>query len=142
MKSVRKFDKAVGDLIALRYVQDWVVSGADGLHVKEEFRQDDPTQIFRWNPACEMKGWPDAPNAITHPALLYLFTEKQLAAFMIFGVGTFVADGYGDFADGPDEKALEQFGIDAGHAREALRAAYEAVRLATAQVGEMDSELV
>lgn len=142
MESSREFDKTVGDLIALKYVGDWVVSDADGLRVKEEYKQEDPTKIFRWTPACEMEGWPEAPNALTHPALPFPFNAKQLAAFMIYGVGTFVADVYGDIADGPDEKTLEGLGIDAGHAREALRSAYASVRAATARVGALDDELL
>ncbi|MDP3422310.1 MAG: hypothetical protein Q8S32_00945 [Burkholderiaceae bacterium] len=135
------FNKAVGEVIALRFIGDWATSDDDGIRIKPDIESGDCTQILSWTPACEMEGWPDAPDALTHPSLPYPFNAKELAAFLLAGVGAFVGEYYGDFSDGPDEDGLRALGIKAGHAREALRQAYAEIRRAIEQVGEIDQQL-
>lgn len=137
----KRFTKAVGEMIALRFIEDWATSDEDGIRVKPGVEESDPTQILSWTPACEMEGWPDAPDALTHPSLPYPFTAKELAAFLLAGAGSMVAEYYGDFSDGPDEDNLQALGIKAGHARDALRQAYTEIRRAIAEVGEVDQQL-
>jgi hypothetical protein len=137
----KRFTKAVGELIALRFVEDWASSDEDGIRVKPGVEGNDPAQVLSWTPACEMEGWPDAPDALTHPSLPYPFTAKELAAFLLAGAGSMVAEYYGDFSDGPDEDNLQALGIKAGHARDALRQAYTEIRRAIAEVGEVDQQL-
>lgn len=135
------FNKAVGEVIALRFIGDWATSDDDGIRIKPDIESGDCTQILSWTPACEMEGWPDAPDALTHPSLPYPFNAKELAAFLLAGVGALVGEYYGDFSDGPDEDGLRALGIKAGHAREALRQAYAEIRRAIEQVGEFDQQL-
>lgn len=137
----KRFTKAVGEMIALRFIEDWATSDDDGIRVKPGVEENDPTQVLSWTPACEMEGWPDSPEASTYPALPYPFTAKELAAFLLSGAGSMVAEYYGDFSDGPDEDNLQALGIKAGHARDALRQAYTEIRLAIAEVGEVDQQL-
>lgn len=139
--AVQTFNKAVGEVIALRFIDDWATSDDDGIRIKPDIESGDCTQILSWTPACEMEGWPDAPDALTHPSLPYPFTAKELAAFLLAGAGSMVAEYYGDFSDGPDEDNLQALGIKAGHARDALRQAYTEIRRAIAEVGEVDQEL-
>lgn len=137
----KRFTKAVGEMIALRFIEDWATSDDDGIRVKPGVEENDPTQVLSWTPACEMEGWPDSPEASTYPALPYPFTAKELAAFLLAGAGSMVAEYYGDFSDGPDEDNLQALGIKAGHARDALRQAYTEIRRAIAEVGEVDQQL-
>ena len=137
----KRFTKAVGEMIALRFIEDWATSDDDGIRVKPGVEENDPAQVLSWTPACEMEGWPDSQEASTYPALPYPFTAKELAAFLLAGAGSMVAEYYGDFSDGPDEDNLQALGIKAGHARDALRQAYTEIRLAIAEVGEVDQQL-
>lgn len=137
----RKFSKEVGEWIALQFIQDWATSETDGIRVKKSMEANDCTQVLSWTPACEMDGWPNSPDALTYPSLPYPFTAKELAAFLLAGTGSMVAEYYGDFSDGPDEDRLQALGIKAGHAKEALRQAYTEIRRAIAEVGEVDQEL-
>ncbi len=139
--AVRTFNKAVGELIALRLIGDLAISNEDGIRIKPDIESGDCTQILSWTPACEMEGWPDAPDALTHPSLPYPFSAKELAAFLLAGAGSLVAEYYGYFSDGPDEDKLQALGIKAGHARDALRQAYLEIRRAIAEVGEVDQQL-
>lgn len=137
----KRFTKAVGEMIALRFIEDWATSDDDGIRVKPGVEENDPAQVLSWTPACEMEGWPDSPEASTYPALPYPFTAKELAAFLLAGAGSMVAEYYGDFSDGPDEDNLQALGIKAGHARDALRQAYTEIRRAIADIGEVDQQL-
>lgn len=137
----KRFTKAVGEMIALRFIEDWATSDDDGIRVKPGVEENDPALVLSWTPACEMEGWPDSPEASTYPALPYPFTAKELAAFLLSGAGSMVAEYYGDFSDGPDEVRLQALGAKAGHARDALRQAYTEIRRAIAEVGEVDQQL-
>lgn len=139
--AVQTFNKAVGEVIALRFIGEWATSDDDGIRIKPDIESGNCTQILSSTPACEMEGWPDAPDALTHPSLPYPFTAKELAAFLLAGAGSMVAEYYGDFSDGPDENNLQALGIKAGHARDALRQAYTEIRRAIAEVGEVDQQL-
>ena len=137
----KRFTKAVGEMIALRFIEDWATSDDDGIRVKPGVEENDPALVLSWTPACEMEGWPDSPEASTYPALPYPFTAKELAAFLLSGAGSMVAEDYGDFSDGPYEVRLQALGAKAGHARDALRQAYTEIRRAIAEVGEVDQQL-
>lgn len=113
----------------------------DGLHVKKEYMEDDPSQeVFHWTPACDMD-WPGAPDPMKAPSLPMEFSANELAAYMLGGVGELVAIYYGGWEHGPDEGMLEAMGIQAREPRTALRAAYAAYRDAEKVVGKRDEVL-
>lgn len=93
------------------------------------------TELLRWRPAEVYKGEPCAPDVLDTPALPFPFTARELAAFMLGGVGYFVAERYGEWSDGPDEDVLLEMDPSANLARAAIVSAYGAYRDALAEVG-------
>jgi hypothetical protein len=97
------------------------------------------TNILQWMPACELDG-PDVPDLLKTPSLPTPFTANELAAFMLDGAGWFLLEKYGGWHGGPDEKELESMGLLANRAKEAVRDAYKAYRVAESVVGKFDQE--
>lgn len=118
----------------LLYVRD------DGAWLKDGSFGPDASGLG-WSPACDMD-WPGSPDPLSTPALRFPFTANQLAAWLLDGPGFFVAEAAGDLATGPDKEALDALGDRGVKAREALSAAYEAIRAAQAVVGEVDPAVI
>jgi hypothetical protein len=57
---------------------------------------------------------------------------------MLHGCGYFVREQYGDWAEGPDPKAMARLGIRATKAKQALKGAFDAIRAAETVVGAYD----
>jgi hypothetical protein len=81
--------------------------------------------LLRWRPARELDD-PTIEVAET-PILPFDFTAKQLAAFMLAGPGSLVADFYGDWGDGPDSASLRHIDPDS-KAHTAIVQAYAVYR--------------
>ena len=92
------------------------------------------TEELRWRPARQLQHLPDAPEVNATPMLPNPFNARELAAFMLKGVGASVADFYGDWSDGPDVESLSVIGLDS-HARRAVIEAFTAYREAEKIVG-------
>lgn len=94
-------------------------------------------RLLAWNPAVDLENGPDPA---TWPLLPATFSARDLAAFLVYGVGTFIHDLLG--ADGVlDESALENVGgMRDEWVRQALREAYDLVGRARAAVGPLDDE--
>lgn len=86
------------------------------------------TKQLRWRPARELQGQPNAPVVLETPALPFPFDARQLAAFMLDGVGALVADFYGDWDEGPDTDSLAEIGDPDSRGCIALMQAFDAVR--------------
>lgn len=112
----------------------------DGVWPSEACRVGDPTQRLLWVPACELEG-PDAPDPLVAPGLPIPFTASELAAFTLDGIGTMVTELYGSTADGPYEEMLDALGPRGTKPKEAVRAAYAALREAEAVHGHFDEQL-
>lgn len=98
---------------------------------------NEPTSVYfspNWSPACDLDG-PDGPDPLSEPALPFPFTAKQLAAWMLDGWGTSVAEVAGELHAGPDDAALALLGERERKVREALIAAYAAISKAQDVVG-------
>ncbi|MDO9250846.1 MAG: hypothetical protein Q8S71_06570 [Hydrogenophaga sp.] len=102
--------------------------------------KDDVEWILPWSPACDMEG-PGTPDPLDAPNLPIPFTANELAAFMLDGIGAGLSSIYGAWEWGPDAGTLESMGVRATKAREALLAAYAALRDAECAVGPLDREL-
>ena len=86
-----------------------------------------------WTPICEIEG----RNPRDEPALPFPFSAQELAAFLIDGVGYFIRDMYGKWADGPNQSSIDRLcAQDLAAAAPALRAAYDAYRAAEHVIGE------
>jgi len=72
----------------------------------------------------------NAPDCKDTPALPFPFDARDLAAFMLDGVGAFVADYYGDWEDGPETESLNDIDPSNNYARRAVREAFDAYRQA------------
>lgn len=94
--------------------------------------------LLRWMPARELDD-PTIEVAAT-PILPFDFTAKQLAAFMLAGPGSLVADFYGDWGDGPDSASLRRIDPDS-KAHTAIVQAYAVYRETEKIVGPYPSEL-
>lgn len=107
---------------------DMFPSGAKGI---EAGRQ------LAWNAAIDLENGPDPA---TWPLLPATFTARDLAAFLLYGVGTFIHDVLGPYGV-LDEAALENVGgMQDEWARQALHEAYELAARAQAVVGPLDDE--
>lgn len=94
-------------------------------------------RLLAWNPAVDLENGPDPA---TWPLLPAEFTARDLAAFLVYGVGTFIHDVLRP-AGAFDEAALENVGGSRDEwARQALREAYELAGRAQAVVGPLDDE--
>lgn len=96
-------------------------------------------KALSWKPVFAYSGDGPAPDTKNIPGLPFPFDARDLAAFMLAGVGSFVAEFYGEWRDGPDEDALAE--IDPGdcYARKAVNEAYGAYRDALKRVGGSDA---
>jgi hypothetical protein len=95
------------------------------------------TEGLRWRPSRELQHLPNAPEVNDTPTLPNPFSARELAAFMLAGAGSLVADFYGNWNDGPDPDTLSVIDPDS-RARRAVAEAFAAHRWARAQVGELD----
>jgi hypothetical protein len=96
--------------------------------------------LLRWRPARVMTNANGSQSINDTPMLPPEFSGRELAAFMLTGVGSLVADSFGNWEDGPDHDRLESLDEDSG-ARQAIDDAFAAYRLAVARVGQPDREL-
>lgn len=97
--------------------------------------------ILAWRPAVVFKDETPAPDLINTPSLPFPFDAKDLAAFMLCGVGSFVADFYGEWEDGPNKLAIDQINPLDTFARQAVIEAFAACRDAQKNVGPFPFEL-
>lgn len=96
---------------------------------------------LRWKPCHELPDGPDAQDRAAQPGLPFPFTENELAAWMLNGVGALVASAFGNLVErepaeneptdqptrlGPDFSVLTD--PDANKAREAIQAAFDIYR--------------
>ena len=94
-------------------------------------------RLLAWNPAIDLENGPDPA---TWPLLPATFTARDLAGFLVYGVGTFIHDALGPVGVF-DEAALENVGGSRDKwVRQALREAYELAGRAQALVGPLDDE--
>jgi hypothetical protein len=94
-----------------------------------------------WTPVKVFEGEDDAPDIAATPALPFPFDERDLAAFMLGGLGYFLAEFYGGLGDEIDEHALDRIDPAQNYARRAVRGAFAAYREAVERVGQPDREL-
>ncbi len=132
------YGKEVAQVITQRFLNEYLEYREDGVYIRDGYVENDPIGLFTWTPACELEG-PEAPDALTAPALPIPFTARELGAFLLNGVGAHIVGCYGgSYECGPDKGMLNDLGIRAGKAREALHAAYVAILDAQNTVGALD----
>lgn len=114
--------------------------GNDGVWPVKPFASDCPEfDMFDWKPSTDLDDKDEErPNPASAPGLPIPFTANELAAFMIYGVGSYITDAFGGWDDGPDERMLECMGINADWPRSAIRGAFNAYRTAKIVVGQCD----
>ena len=96
-------------------------------------------KLLSWKPVMVFQDDQNAPDCKDTPALPFPFDARDLAAFMLDGVGAFVADYYGDWEDGPETESLNDIDPSNNYARRAVREAFDAYRQAVKSVGEPDN---
>ena len=96
-------------------------------------------KLLSWKPVMAFQDDQNAPDCKDTPALPFPFDARDLAAFMLDGVGAFVAD-YGDWEDGPETERLNDIDPSNNYARRAVREAFDAYRLAIEKVGKYDMD--
>ena len=96
-------------------------------------------KVLSWKPVMAFQDDQNAPDCKDTPALPFPFDARDLAAFMLDGVGAFVADYYGDWEDGPETECLNDIDPSNNYARRAVREAFDAYRQAVKSVGEQDN---
>ena len=97
-------------------------------------------KLLSWKPVMVFQDDQNAPDCKDTPALPFPFDARDLAAFMLDGVGAFVADYYGDWEDGPETESLNDIDPSNNYARRAVREAFDAYRLAIEKVGKYDMD--
>ena len=97
-------------------------------------------KLQSWKPVTAFQDDQNAPDCKDTPALPFPFDARDLAAFMLDGVGAFVADYYGDWEDGPETECLNDIDPSNNYARRAVREAFDAYRLAIEKVGKYDMD--
>jgi hypothetical protein len=97
--------------------------------------------LLAWRPAEIFKDDTPAPDLINTPSLPFPFDARDLAAFMLYGAGSFVADFYGKWEDGPDKSAIDQINTLDTFARQAVTEAFAACREAQKTVSPCPLEL-
>jgi hypothetical protein len=115
-------------------LKEYVSVSDDGVWPGIAYDPDMPneTALLRWRPARALN---DQTIDVAGAAMLpFDFTAKQLAAFMLGGAGSLVADFYGDWENGPDPAILRQLDPDS-IARKAVIQAFAAYREAEGIVG-------
>lgn len=90
-----------------------------------------------WHPYVELDE-PITHSPAHHPYLPFPFSARDLAAFMLDGLGYFVRSRFGEWADGPCEEILNEMPAKALTAKHAIRRAFQAYREALANVGDLD----
>ena len=96
-------------------------------------------KLLSWKPVMVFQDDQNAPDCKDTPALPFPFDARDLAAFMLDGVGAFVADYYGDWEDGPETESLNDIDPSNNYARRAVREAFDAYRQAVKSLGEQDN---
>ena len=96
-------------------------------------------KVLSWKPVMAFQDDQNAPDCKDTPALPFPFDARDLAAFMLDGVGAFVADYYGDWEDGPETESLNDIDPSNNYARRPVREAFDAYRQAVKSVGEPDN---
>ena len=96
-------------------------------------------KLLSWKPVMVFQDDQNAPDCKDTPALPFPLDARDLAAFMLDGVGAFVADYYGDWEDGPETESLNDIDPSNNYARRAVREAFDAYRQAVKSVGEPDN---
>ncbi len=107
----------------------------------ERLGLDEEYKLLSWRPAMVFAHDKNAPDSINTPALAFPFDARDLAAFMLNGVGSLVADFYGDWETGPDASAIRQIDHADNFARKAVEQAYVAYREALKIIGPYPLEL-
>lgn len=97
-------------------------------------------EVLSWKPTMAFKDDQNAPDCKDTPALPFPFDARDLAAFMLAGVGAVVADFYGDWGDGPERESLDDIDPSDNYARRAVREAFDAYREAKRAIGCQDGE--
>jgi hypothetical protein len=90
-----------------------------------------------WQPQEETDGDP-----VTTPALPFPFAARELAAFMVAGVGSSIQECFGDWNSGPDPALLYDLGRRTVKSREALIQAYELYRRCEQELEKLNSAVV
>lgn len=90
-----------------------------------------------WHPYVELDE-PITKSPAHHPYLPFPLSARDLAAFMLDGLGYFVRSRFGEWADGPCEEILNEMPAKALTAKHAIRCAFQAYREALAEVGDLD----
>lgn len=110
----------------------------------EAFRVDDdgvwvlPVEPdLDWHPFWDLDD-PIGRDPSRSPHLPFPFSAADLAAFMLDGVGAFIAERFGDWESGPDQDELDSFGARAKTAVHAIESAYRICKQAMGQVGCKD----
>ncbi len=96
-------------------------------------------KLQSWKPVTAFQDDQNAPDCKDTPALPFPFDARDLAAFMLDGVGAFVAV-YGAWEDGPETERLNDIDPSNNYARRAVREAFDAYRLAIEKVGKYDMD--
>lgn len=97
-------------------------------------------KLLSWKPVMVFQDDQNAPDCKDTPALPFPFDARDLAAFMLDGVGAFVADYYGDWEDGPETESLNDIDPSNNYARRAVTEAFTAYRMAIEKVGKYDMD--
>jgi hypothetical protein len=97
------------------------------------------TELLRWRPARHLQHLPGAPEVNDTPMLPNPFNARELAAFMLDGIGALVADFYGEWDKGLKPECLNRIDPDS-KARRALIEAFDAYRLAFEKVGPWEAD--
>lgn len=90
-----------------------------------------------WHPYIELDE-PITHSPAHHPYLPFPFSARDLAAFMLDGLGYFVRFRFGEWVDGPCEEILNDMPAKALTAKHAIRCAFQAYRESLAEVGGLD----
>lgn len=93
--------------------------------------------VFEWNPACDTEDDTD-PEAT--PLLPVPFTAKELAAFLLYGVGDYIQERLGRIGQLDEDQLSKLGGVRKKLPRQALRAAYAEAERAQQIVGLPDIE--
>jgi hypothetical protein len=129
-----QFGRRTAETILSHYLTDVATIRENGVFPINDVLKADTSHQLLWNYFCEL----DNCDAQEMPSLPIPFSENELAAFMLDGIGTYVRAFYGEWEDGPDEEQLRAFGPLANKPREALRKAYQAYREAEMAVPKLD----
>jgi hypothetical protein len=98
-------------------------------------------EAIDWHPYSELDK-PITHSPRHHPYLPFPFSARDLAAFMLDGLGYFVRSKFGEWADGPIEDVLAEMPKNASTAKHAVKCAFDAYRDAIKEVGELDPTYV